>query len=150
MIRLTVAAMAFGMGAYMPAQAQDIGRYDKNIEKEAVKRVAEKIGELRGLILASDVDTFVTLEGLTPKTNDEIVLFPAPYRKSWQPDPGMKPLPPIVMSDGVDPFVTGVPFKFDSEGRPMANHQEYPRPTAISAARSLIEAIEINPFPGDE
>ena len=59
-------------------------------------------------------------------------------------------LPPMVMGDAIDPVVTGVPFKFDSKGRPMAHHQEYPRPTALSAASSLLEAMRINPYPGDK
>ncbi|MCF6320963.1 MAG: hypothetical protein L3J32_04255 [Rhizobiaceae bacterium] len=149
MIKSVVLAISAGLVMLVPAQAQNIDRYDKNIEEAAVKHVAENIGELRGLILVETNDVFVKVESFNPKLRNKTIINPPPYRKSWQPDPVMKPLPPMVMSYGIDPFVTGVPFKFDSKGRPMSNHQEYPRPTAMSVAKSLIEAIEINPYPGE-
>jgi hypothetical protein len=39
--------------------------------------------------------------------------------------------------------------KFDSNGLPMAHHQEYARPSAKSLASSIWDAIDLNPYPGE-
>ncbi len=153
----SVMALVIGCGFGFQAQAQDQlqsptgehGRYDKKIEKAAARKAAEKIGSLRGLILADDEENFIRIEDLEPKPKAEIIQYPPPARRAWQRDPGLAELPPMVMNEPVDEFVTGRAFKFDANGNPIKHHQDYPRPTPLSVARSLLDAIQINPYPGD-
>lgn len=149
MRNISLLALAVSCGFGFHAQAQEIGRYDKSIEKAAAVKAGEKIGSLRGLILADDKEHFVTAKDLQPETKEEPSIYPAPFRKAWQPDPTTEALPPMVMVDEVDQIITGRSFKFDSEGNPMRNHQEYERPTPLSVAKSLFDAMRINPYPGD-
>lgn len=150
MKNISLMALLISFGVCAQAQAQEIGRYDKKIEKAAAKRAAEKLGSLRGLILTDDENVFIKEQDLQPKPRQETMLFPSPYRKAWEREPGMEALPPMVNADQLDPFVTGSISKFDSDGNPMQHHQDYPRPTPMSAAKSLLEAMNINPFPDDK
>lgn len=149
MKNINLLALAVSCGFVTQVQAQEIGRFDKSIEKAAAAKAGEKIGSLRGLILADDKENFVTIKDLQPEPKEEASYFPSPYRKAWQPDPTTEALPPMVMVDEVDTIITGRSFKFDSDGNPMQNHQEYPRPTPLSVAKSLFDAMQINPYPGD-
>jgi len=156
-----IAALAISCGLVGPVNAQmhEINRYDKSIEKAAAKRAGEKIGSLRGLILADSKSNFVTRDDLIEKPKESVMFEPSAHRKAWQPEPGTKALPPMVMLEKVDPFVTGRVGKFDGQkfdsqkfdslGNPMNNHQDYPRPTPLSVAKSLLDAMTINPYPGD-
>ncbi len=135
------------------ALAQDIGRYDKKVEQAMLKKAAEKIGPLRGLILTEDGDNFVTLRDLqiTPKKetslNTDIDYFTGHLQSTSVVTDQIVMTHPI---DGTDSIVTGRAYKFDSDGNPMNNHQDYPRPTPISVAKSLFEAMQINPYPGSK
>lgn len=149
-----VLALAISCVVVAPLHAQEATRYDKSIEEAAIKRAAEKIGTLRGIIQADSNRNFVTKDDMVVDvTQPETITLPTPltpYRKAWQSVPGTKKLPPMVMGEMIDPVVTGEPFKFNHMGEPMEHHQVYPRPTPLSSAASLIEAMDLNPYPGDE
>ena len=149
MRNLSLLALAVSCGFGLQVQAQEIGRYDKSIEKAAAEKAGKKIGSLRGLILADDKANFVTIKDLQAEPEEEASIFPSPFRKAWQPDPTTEALPPMVMVDEIDQIITGRSYKFDSDGNPMRNHQEYDRPTPLSVAKSLFDAMRINPYPGD-
>ncbi len=139
------------------AHAQEIRRYDRAIEAAAAKRAGEKVGTLRGIILADRKNLFVLRSDLMPVREKETKFTPPQQTLTLPATNRQKTLPPIVMKNTVDPIVTGQPYapnkrylKFDSNGDPLKHHQEYPRPTLKSVARSLIAAMDMNIYPGSD
>ena len=129
----------------LPAYSQDEARYDKSIEKAAAKRAGEKIGALRGVIVDENSNLFVTSQDMAPKAKKKI-RFQADVFELQRKKSALKPM---VMGEMIDPVITGAPFKFDADGKPMRHHQEHPRATFMSIAQGLLDGIEFNPFPGD-
>lgn len=97
------------------------------------------LGELRGMIddqveiSSIEIDTIIT--GVPYKD-----LLKRQPSSSFDIDNSARDEPDIDFGSAV---------KFDSEGRPLAHHQEYPRPTAMSITLGLFDAIDLNPFPGN-
>ena len=120
-----------------PAQAQELGKSGRGIIIAIQADV--DLGEMRGMIddqveiSLIEIDTMVT---------------GVPY-KDWlsrRPSSSFD-----IDTSALDEPNTnfGSAVKFDSDGRPLAHHQEYPRPTAMSITLGLLDAIDLNPFPGN-
>ncbi len=105
--------------------------------------------KFRGIIENESNNHFVTIgdfSNISPVSSDGLE-----NRDSGKKTQELQPA-----SQLIDSLVTGKSNntnfyqKFDSDGIPMAHHQEYPRPSVKNFASSLFEAIEINPYPGDQ
>ena len=157
-------------GAFAQKAPVDFGDSILSVPLPAPKLANAEIGELRGLIYQDHLDKV----HLDKVQRDEVhrdgenrsnVAHTQSFEHSSLSNPGLvHHAEPGIQ---IDRIVTGTPFrynsthasktttryglpiKFDSSGQPMAHHQEYPRPTALSVVTSLMEAINLNPYPGD-
>ena len=123
-----------------PAQAQELVKNERS-KITAIQTAVDvdvDLGELRGMIddqveiSSIEIDTMVT---------------GVPY-KDWLNRRSSSSFDIDNSALGEPNIDFGSAVKFDSEGRPLAHHQEYPRPTAMSITLGLLDAIDLNPFPG--
>ena len=134
----------------LPAFAE-APQYDKSIERAAVKQIASKIGSLRGVIVESDENLFVTLEDVELAPKKEKIKF---TQQEFEKQNKSYKLKPMVMGKVVDPVITGAPYKngaptkFDGNGNPLAHHHDQPSQSFFDVARDMLDSLELNPYPG--
>lgn len=134
----------------LPAFAE-APQYDRSIEKAAEKQVANKIGALRGVIVESDANLFVTLDDVKPAPKKEKIKF---TQQEFETQNKSYKLKPMVMGKVIDPVITGAPYKsnlatkFDGNGNPLAHHHDQPSQSFFDVARDMLDSLELNPYPG--
>ncbi len=105
--------------------------------------------KLRGIIEHENNNHFVSV-------GDFIKNSPVSNDGSGNLDSGIKTQKLPSANQPIDSLITGKSYntnfnkKFDSDGIPMAHHQEYPRPSIKNLASDLFEALKINPYPADQ
>ena len=141
--------LIFGSGVILiePLSAQELGLGDINkyIDQPATKGpsalIGDEIGVLRGFI---EGDLRVAVDGHGGSTGKET------DSAQWLARENIDPVITTNIARGSAPNLRGFAVKFDSDGNPMAHHQEYPRPSPLAIASSIFNSLEMNTYPGDE